>query len=151
MTTNYLEKIDSALIRSGRVDLQIKFMLATREQIQEIFRRMYSTERDVKKRIKPQISDSNTLAAAQRATHNLCTTCTYRHAHGTSASIAVELPPEKLAEMADQFAAQLPDTTFSSAEIQGFLLMKKKDPIGALAGSKSGVRRCWRRRRRAKR
>jgi chaperone BCS1 len=138
MTTNYSEKLDSALIRPGRVDLQIKFTLATREQIREIFRRMYSTEYDVKKKkTKPQTPDSNTLTVAQDGTHSTCTACTHnRAAQGASTNIAVTLPPERLAEMADQFAAQVPDTKFSPAEIQGYLLMKKKDPVCAVEGVK---------------
>jgi chaperone BCS1 len=51
-------------------------------------------------------------------------------------STAVKLRQEKIAEMADQFAALLPDTTFSPAEIQGYLLLKKKDLAAALAGVK---------------
>jgi chaperone BCS1 len=137
MTTNYPEKLDSALIRPGRVDLQIKFTLATREQIREIFRRMYSTEHDVKINMKPQTPDSNTPTLAQDGINNICTACTHNHAaQGASMNIAVNLPPEKLAEMADQFAAQVPDMTFSPAEIQGYLLMKKKDPVGAVKGVK---------------
>jgi hypothetical protein len=40
--------------------------------------------------------------------------------------------PENLAEMAKQFANQLPEEIFSPADIQGFLLTKKVDPEGAL-------------------
>jgi chaperone BCS1 len=40
MTTNYPEQLDPALIRPGRVDLQIRFTLATRDQICDIFKRM---------------------------------------------------------------------------------------------------------------
>jgi chaperone BCS1 len=36
--------------------------------------------------------------------------------------------------MACQFADQLPEDTFSPADIQGYLLMKKSDPSGALKG-----------------
>jgi chaperone BCS1 len=116
MTTNYPEKLDSALIRPGRVDLQIKFTLATHNQIRAIFTRMYSTEHDVKKKSTRQ--HAGTACA-----------CTNKAAGPT----AVELSPEKLAELADQFVKELPDVTFSPAEIQGYLLMKKTDPIGAVA------------------
>lgn len=40
MMTNYPEKLDSALIRPGPVDLQIGFTFATRTQIRDIFKRM---------------------------------------------------------------------------------------------------------------
>jgi chaperone BCS1 len=120
MTTNYPEKLDSALIRPGRVDLQIKFTLAAHEQIHAIFTRMYSTDQDLKQN--------------KGKTKVPCTNCACTH--GASASTVIELSPEKLAELADQFAKELPDTTLSPAEIQGYLLMKKTDPTGAVAGAK---------------
>ncbi|KAF2827121.1 mitochondrial chaperone bcs1 [Ophiobolus disseminans] len=122
MTTNYPEKLDSALIRPGRVDLQIKFTLATSDQIQEIFRRMYSNEADVKK---PQNGKKKTSTPKppNQATGIAVTRPNF-----------VALPAERLTEMSKQFADQLPEATFSPAEIQGYLLMKKTDPEGALAG-----------------
>jgi len=125
MTTNYPEKLDSALIRPGRVDLQIKFTLATSDQIQEIFRRMYSNEADVKKSDKPQSGAKKTA----KPTTNAASVSSSRPSF-------VTLLPERLTEMSKQFADQLPEATFSPAEIQGYLLMKKTDPEGALAGVK---------------
>jgi chaperone BCS1 len=40
---------------------------------------------------------------------------------------------EKLTEMRDEFTEKLPEGKFSPAEIQGFLLMRKKEPFRALA------------------
>lgn len=119
MTTNYPEKLDSALIRPGRVDLQTKFTLATHDQIRAIFTRMYSTEHDVKKK---------------GSAKHTCTTCACTSKEPSSKM--VELSTERLTELADQFAKELLDVTFSPAEIQGYLLMKKTDPIGAVAGVK---------------
>jgi hypothetical protein len=42
MTINFPEKLDEALVRPGRVDMKVAFSLATREQICELFIRMYS-------------------------------------------------------------------------------------------------------------
>jgi chaperone BCS1 len=44
MTTNFPEKLDEALVRPGRVDMKVAFSLATREQICELFIRMYSSD-----------------------------------------------------------------------------------------------------------
>lgn len=105
MTTNTPELLDAALIRPGRVDMQVGFTLAPRAQISETFLRMYITtpeeqatsKRLSKSRLRSRITD-----------------------------------PEKLKEMAKEFAERLPENTFSPAEIQGFLLKRKKDAQRAL-------------------
>ncbi|EFQ86522.1 hypothetical protein CFE70_007330 [Pyrenophora teres f. teres 0-1] len=141
MTTNYPEKLDSALIRPGRVDLQIKFTLATRDQMQEIFRRMYSNEADVA--MKPKNADKTLTAATGKKNKKKTTQLQLQQASkaGVAAGITVPsrpsfvtLDPERLNAMAKQFADSLPEDTFSPAEIQGYLLMRKTDPEGALSG-----------------
>lgn len=42
------------------------------------------------------------------------------------------IKPNELAELAEKFASSLPSEVFSPAEIQGFLLKRKTDPIGAV-------------------
>lgn len=46
MTTNYVDRLDSALIRSGRVDLHIEFPLATDEQLMKMFLLFYPDSKD---------------------------------------------------------------------------------------------------------
>ena len=41
MTTNHPEKLDAALVRPGRVDRKVGFRLAMREEVRELFVRMY--------------------------------------------------------------------------------------------------------------
>ena len=134
MTTNYPEKLDSALIRPGRVDLQIKFTLATRTQVEEIFRRMYSDEADGKKcdgsdggekKYAPEKKGSSNDKRKEEARWG---------ATGNKSPNFATLPPDQLTEMARQFADALPEAVFSPAEIQGYLLQKKSDPQGALDG-----------------
>ena len=135
MTTNFLEKLDSALIRPGRVDLQVRFTLATHEQIRAIFKRVYSTEYDVK--AKNHVEGSG-QAISQGGSNMVCTTCACTNNNNQRGSVntITGLTPDRLAELADQFLAQLHDITFSPAEIQGYLLMTKTDPVGAIAGVK---------------
>lgn len=48
MTTNYINKLDSALIRPGRVDYRVEFKNATKDQIKRLFCRFYpATKSDV--------------------------------------------------------------------------------------------------------
>jgi len=41
MTTNYIERLDAALIRPGRVDYIAKLDLATKDQIRKLFLRFF--------------------------------------------------------------------------------------------------------------
>lgn len=107
MTTNTPEQLDAALIRPGRVDLQVAFTLATQGQIHETFMRMYS-----------QTPEEQTTGS--------------RLSSSKSRPVSKITDPNKLEEMARRFAKQLPAHKFSPAEIQGYLLMRKKDPERAL-------------------
>ncbi|KAF7503414.1 hypothetical protein GJ744_003897 [Endocarpon pusillum] len=44
MTTNFPERLDDALIQPGRVDMKIEFTLASKQQIRELFLRMYCVD-----------------------------------------------------------------------------------------------------------
>lgn len=146
MTTNCPEKLDEALVRPGRVDLQIGFTLATKDQIRDIFVRMYSTDRDDVRTLKTS-PDSKTSKAQLKPditingngkVHPSQDFCTSSSDQAFLSQIvhkanAEALEPEKLERMADKFAELLPGEEFSPAEVQGFLLMRKKEPQRALA------------------
>ena len=44
LTTNHRERLDPALIRPGRIDKQVEFGHASREQVERLFRQFYRTE-----------------------------------------------------------------------------------------------------------
>ncbi|KKZ62363.1 hypothetical protein EMCG_03230 [[Emmonsia] crescens] len=48
MTTNCRDQLDAALIRPGRVDMEVEFTLASKEQVKSIFQHMYTPEGDTK-------------------------------------------------------------------------------------------------------
>ena len=52
MTTNHRERLDEALIRPGRVDLQIKFAYADKKIIHGLFRAIYEVSEDDKQVLK---------------------------------------------------------------------------------------------------
>jgi chaperone BCS1 len=127
MSTNYPEKLDEALIRPGRIDLQVRFTLATHAQIRDIFMRMYTIQPD-EARAKQDKGQHEVVNPAVEILKSL-----------SSETVTRDFDTEMITKMAEEFADQFSDETFSPAEIQGYLLMYKTDPVGAL--EKVGV---WR-------
>lgn len=150
MTTNHPEALDKALIRPGRVDMQIAFTLATRHQAKEIFIRMFEDENAP--RVSPTVATKivngeETPAAADAGAKNEkqgytklkqadMTPPPTPKAPSMFAGLILEpelpLSAEELSEMGDQFADLLPEDRFSPAEIQSFLITRKKRPRQAL-------------------
>jgi mitochondrial chaperone BCS1 len=110
MTTNHLEHLDKALIRPGRVDLLMEFKLADLNTAQDLFYGIYS-----------QSDDDEPHAASSILSTNLVTP-------GDP-----PLPKEKLREVALQFSKHIPESTFTPAEIQGYLLLHRQSPLDAVA------------------
>jgi mitochondrial chaperone BCS1 len=155
MTTNHPEKLDEALIRPGRVDHQVAFGNATQLQVNELFERMYTNDLP---RTKLIISHPSSSSPTITGTTNekdaftppltpvkgIANGIAYGTANGSAKGAVViangkvekmkdeELGAEELREIAGRFAEQVPDDMFSPAEIQGFLLKRKKDPRRAV-------------------
>lgn len=141
MTTNKPETLDDALIRPGRVDLQVAFGNATQEQARELFERMYEAD----SRAKAAITVVGNGSAVTATTENgfIDEKKTNGHAvaapetEGLTASEALDdhrldITIEELQVIATNFADRVPDGQFSPAELQGFLLKRKKDPRKAV-------------------
>lgn len=134
MTTNKPETLDDALIRPGRVDLQVAFTNATREQVRELFERMYEAD---------SVRGGAAAAAANGHAGEKSAYAANGHAKNGEAKDTVsadevlndhrlDLTLEQLKIVAHEFAEKVPDMQFSPAELQGFLLKRKKDPRKAL-------------------
>ncbi|KAM7219972.1 putative mitochondrial chaperone BCS1-B [Rhypophila decipiens] len=164
MTTNKPESLDEALIRPGRVDLQVGFSNATQEQAKELFVRMYEADSSPVIRnplrgnvhhsgkmttngpAEPQGSNNTKIrdSSSDGFTSDGSTEVDDRSSAFTSPvkvnfgpgldDDAGDMTPEQLDEIADSFAQKIPPGQLvSPAEIQGFLLKRKKQPIQALA------------------
>lgn len=142
MTTNHPEKLDDALIRPGRVDMQVEFKLASHAQIREIFVRMYSREED------NEVEKYGAGVAMLKAAHGdaVANSSELKQRHGkqlSDSSVDVDVassvfqhgfpPHEELEAMAAEFASQIPEEQLSPADVQGFLLTRKKEPRRAVA------------------
>ncbi|EEU44883.1 uncharacterized protein NECHADRAFT_49155 [Fusarium vanettenii 77-13-4] len=126
MTTNKPESLDEALIRPGRVDVQVGFKNATSIQATELFYRMY------------EISRPNPALCLKEQTSSKSATTTTKVQNGSILGPAdiknteEDLEPEELKKISEEFGSLIPEAMFSPAEIQGFLLKRKKSPRKAL-------------------
>jgi chaperone BCS1 len=144
-TTNYIEKLDPALLRPGRMDVKIQFTYATRSQARRLYRQIFTTSRKddhisiPKSAIAtpPPESDTNTNTNPSTDTKNKpkrgkgISNFVLAHAKGPRAA---EMTPSQLDELAEKFGKVLPGDEFTMAELQGYLLTLKWDPVGAVEG-----------------
>ncbi|MCJ1310463.1 hypothetical protein MMC25_004127 [Agyrium rufum] len=151
MTTNYPEKLDEALIRPGRVDMKVGFTMASHEQIRKLFTRMYSDDDPFpnkasadNKIVKTSMADDNEVITKLPNGHFRLTKTKAQDSSDSEltppltpsstegAPNASEKGLSELEKIALQFATRLPDGEFTPAEVQGFLLTRKKEPRRAL-------------------
>lgn len=146
MTTNHPEKLDDALIRPCRVDHQVAFSNATKSQIKELFKRMYSNDLLRRKEMSPPASAPSSLQASSILAPTLTPVKNTITSHNGNAIGGVldgvanlvkekekeEIGEEELSSLAEEFAKEMEDDIFSPAEIQGFFLKRKKDPRRAV-------------------
>jgi chaperone BCS1 len=118
MTTNHPEKLDPALIRAGRVDMQISFSCATTSQIKSLFLRMYAGDSIPAVTPKASLLENGVVTATG----------------GTTAFADAETPlaRDELEDLSTSFAAELPEGKFAPSDVQGYLLLYRKKPREAV-------------------
>lgn len=170
MTTNKPETLDDALIRPGRVDLQVGFTNATQEQARELFERMFEADsrgkaarpvaataangngpvhangsakggevvnghadasdedEDVQEEIdgNPILTNGHLTEAEKHQSDQTGLTSEVLGDHRLDWTV------DEMKAHAARFAAKIPGGQFSPAEIQGFLLKRKKVPTKAV-------------------
>ncbi|CAK4034076.1 mitochondrial chaperone bcs1 [Lecanosticta acicola] len=124
MTTNLPEKLDAALVRPGRVDRKVAFKLAMKDQISELFVRMYAATDQVPE-FEPKIKVSDKP-----------TTNGYTNGHRAEENQLTGLREGDLELLSLEFARCIPDDTFTPAEIQNHLMRYKKQPRTAVEEAK---------------
>ncbi|KAI4717373.1 P-loop containing nucleoside triphosphate hydrolase protein [Aureobasidium sp. EXF-10727] len=118
MTTNHPEKLDPALIRAGRVDMQISFSYATALQIKSLFLRMYAGDN-------VPSTASKTLSAKLSVGNNA-------EDIAGSGDAETMITKDELEGLSIRFADELPEGKFAPSDVQGYLLLYRKKPREAV-------------------
>jgi chaperone BCS1 len=118
MTTNHPEKLDPALIRAGRVDMQISFTYATASQIKSLFLRMYAGDNVPTATPKALFPKTGVVKETERI--------------AGSGDAEALLTKDELEELSTKFAAELPEGRFAPSDVQGYLLLYRKKPREAV-------------------
>lgn len=112
MTSNSPDSLDAALLRPGRIDSKVLFGYANREVSEQIFLHIFTKTAD-------EILSKNNEEEDE--------------GYDSSSSTTSHPSPSDLLTMSKQFAACIPETKVSPAEIQGFLMRHRDDPAAAVA------------------
>ncbi|KAH8809473.1 P-loop containing nucleoside triphosphate hydrolase protein [Flagelloscypha sp. PMI_526] len=158
-TTNCYHKLDPALTRPGRMDLHIEFKNASREQASTFFREFYMPSSNLLTK-QPEIDhddkasiasgdsgyDSFSNDADDEVERLLSISSTQREAVSdipvrgtvhTERVTGISIPV--LSELGQRFSEGIPEREFSMAELQGYLMMRKTNPVEAVLNIKEWV------------
>jgi chaperone BCS1 len=112
MTSNSPDSLDAALLRPGRIDSKVLFGYTNKEVSAQIFLHIFT-----------KTSDEIISASKRRKEYEL----------EDNSSDTAHPSPTTLLAMSQTFAASIPETKISPAEIQGFLMRHRDDPAAAVA------------------
>ncbi|KAJ7205967.1 P-loop containing nucleoside triphosphate hydrolase protein [Mycena pura] len=142
-TTNYVDRLDPALMRPGRIDRRIRYALATRAQASRLYERLFKDAEVDTGPGRRGTFDDDGLAAEADAPDQIVSEPI--GAVGPPSDPAVSTPTKisdaRLADLAQQFAAAMRDCEFSPAELQGYLLSNRERPVAAAAEMAAWVAR----------
>ncbi|TLD03308.1 uncharacterized protein PgNI_12271 [Pyricularia grisea] len=114
MTTNAIEKLDTALFRDGRVDRKVYLGNMDKESARLMFKTMYQLQSETLPSV--QVDNSTKQQSCQS-----CQSANVKSRH------------VDLNNLAQDFASQIPINSLSHAKVQGYLLSHKGNPQEAVA------------------
>lgn len=136
MTTNHRERLDPALIRPGRVDVQIEFGFANKETISRVFQELYKGLTDLPEQTPP-------LGTPRRDSYDyvdpIFQPSPVDSIHSEYLFTYEKKESDSIESLAERFASAVPAGVFTPAELQGFLMMHKHQPQRAVAEVASWV------------
>jgi len=112
MTTNYITRLDGALIRPGRVDKKVELGLADSQMVADLFCLVFKPKEGVA-----------TLSKDAHLGENRT---------GLEAAVSQSEDDNRVELLAEKFTAKVPELKFSPAEIFSFLLEYRKSPEEAI-------------------
>ncbi|KAI0972373.1 P-loop containing nucleoside triphosphate hydrolase protein [Xylaria arbuscula] len=118
MTTNKPDRLDSALVRPGRVDMKVMLGNISRKSAEQMFMRMFT----------PDIASSPLVAKDDHDAMD-----------STAEFPSSELPI--LQELAIEFASHIPEDTFTPSQLQGFFQLHLNSATEAAANISTWVER----------
>ncbi|KAJ2989823.1 hypothetical protein NUW58_g3270 [Xylaria curta] len=118
MTTNKPDRLDSALVRPGRVDMKVMLGNISRKSAEQMFVRMFT----------PDI-ESSPLVVKERSDAT----------RPDDESISPE--SDALQELALEFSSHIPDDTFTPSQLQGFFQLHLNSASEAVANISNWVER----------
>ncbi|KAF7300836.1 hypothetical protein MKEN_01309600 [Mycena kentingensis (nom. inval.)] len=148
-TTNHIDRLDAALMRPGRIDVKVQYEMATNGQAEALFARFFPAKRFPELaggemfELEPETNASTTGPT----TRSSPPPSYYRDLHAPSDTPDPELDaapaqtPLTLARLAAIFASRIPESEFTTAELQGYLQGYKAAPITAARNAPAWVQR----------
>lgn len=143
MTTNHRDKLDEALTRNGRVDMEVDFEYTTSTDIKQLFTSIYlptGGNLSRKQPLRGLANGKHHLAANGAAIGEKKASPQQNRTHKEKESPNhVEALRPRITSQAAEFASIVPGGELTAAEVQGYLLNHKNNPESALKGAEAWV------------